>query len=758
MEHVWQAKWIWHKETREVNSHILVRKDFELEAAAGGAPGAARMLIGAESFAVAWINGVKVHFTTSLSYPEQHYYEEADVSSALRPGTNQIAVLVRYLGISSGSSVPKDPGVVCELHIGREGKDDLVVATDEAWKVLLLDAWLGRQRRSHWHNLDLVEIMDYRRLPAGWPMVRDLSAFEPPLCERVPGVRLGKVEPRPFPKAVLSDYGGMTVLKTGLVEDQIAKFDIPALAVSAEDIEESDLGIAGATAALCAAVVPECTAAKGAAVAPAPSPRTGETPVLPGEFTIQPPGEGKAATILLGLGKYMAGYPTLVAEGNPGATIDIAYHEKLEGGRIRAEKPGMYTADRYILGNGPAEIVTDEWKGLRFLQLTFRNVRAPLRVRGLRLIESAYPAGQKAYFTSSEKRLERIFEISLNAARLCMQDNIMDCPWREKRQWIGDVHRISLLAHHAFRDVRIVRGVLRQHAHYQDTSGRIWVCLPLLEEYPCQTMEWLRAVVEYDEYTGDKTLIDELADNIEMLHRWFLRCRDERGLFFNPNRPIINWMDHPYGPIVKYQYQTAFLMMNLRYLLFLDDAAFVLRRAGHTVEARKALAERKKIAGLIPECFLDSASGLLRDCADASLPVTFSEMAHALAVLAKVPAETGKAVELWDRFEAYAAANPGGVTLPSPYGKWQTLEALGRMGRRDQVIEHILRCWGPMADSGTDTAWEGFEGGASECHGWSGTPVVALIRHVLKMDPRKGGKKRVRNVGGVKWMECEIRE
>ena len=63
-----------------------------------------------------------------------------------------------------------------------------------------------------------------------------------------------------------------------------------------------------------------------------------------------------------------------------------------------------------------------------------------------------------------------------------------------------------------------------------------------------------------------------------------------------------------------------------------------------------------------------------------------------------------------------------------------------------------------MADSDTDTAWEGFDGRASQCHGWSGTPVVALIRHVLKMDPRWPARKRVRNVGGVAWMECEIRE
>jgi hypothetical protein len=716
MAHDWQGKWIWPTDSREINTHVLVRKDFDL----AEAPGVAKLLIAAESFAVVYLNGVKVHFTTSLSYPGQHYYEEADVAGALKPGRNQIGLLVRYLGISSGASCPKDPGVACELHVERPGGESVVIASDESWKVMRLDAWLGRQRRSHWHNLDLIEVMDYGRLPKDWPMVADLSAFETPHAERVPGVRLGKVEPRPFPKAVLKDYDGLHVLKAGLVADRSAEFDIPALAVSEEEIVPADLGVANLK-----------------------------------DFVIQPPGEGKAAALLLGLGKYMAGYPTLVAEGGRGVVIDIAYHESLKDGRFDIRDTRAYTADRYILGDGPAEIVTDEWKGLRYLQLTFRDVRSPLRVRDLRLVESTYPVEQKAFFRSSSAKLDRIFEICLNAARLCMQDNIMDCPWREKRQWIADAQRIALLNHYALSDRKLVRGVLRQHVHIQDTSGRMWVCQPLLEEYPCQTMEWLRAIVEYDQYVGDETLIAEIADNIELLHRWFLRCRDAKGLFFDAQKPIINWMDHPYSRVWAYQFQTPYLMMNLRYLLFLEDVATVLRRVGRAGEARKALAERKRLAAIIPECFLDEQTGLLRDCADASVPVTFSEMAHALAVLTKVT--PGQEAQLWDRYAAYSAEHPENTLAPSPYGKYLTFEALGRLGRRDEIVTQILEFWGPMVDAGSDTAWESFHGRDSQCHGWSGAPVIALMRHVLKMDPRKAGRRKVKNVGGLAWVACEIR-
>jgi len=78
-------------------------------------------------------------------------------------------------------------------------------------------------------------------------------------------------------------------------------------------------------------------------------------------------------------------------------------------------------------------------------------------------------------------------------------------------------------------------------------------------------------------------------------------------------------------------------------------------------------------------------------------------------------------------------------------------------GRRDEIVKEILALWGPMVDAGSDTAWEGFDGRGSICHGWAGVPVVALLRYIFRLDPRKAGRRRVKNVGGVDWMKCELR-
>jgi len=318
------------------------------------------------------------------------------------------------------------------------------------------------------------------------------------------------------------------------------------------------------------------------------------------------------------------------------------------------------------------------------------------------------------------------------------------------------VQRIALVNHYAFGDRALVRGVLRQHAQFQDPpTGRLWVCLPLYEEYPDQTMEWLRSVLEYGDYTGDATLLPEVADALIRVHAWFLRQRDAAGLFRLPEPPSLLWMDNPYGPLRRHARASAFLALNLRYLLFLDDVSRALDLLNRRAEARAARAERRALAARIAPAFLDPATGLLRDAAEPVVPCSVSEMGHALAVLTRPPGLNVRA--LWRRFEAWRTAGRDAI-LPSPFGKFVTLEALGTLGCPDAVVQEILRCWGPMADAGSDTAWEGFDGRSSLCHGWAGVPIVALMRHVLRLDPRTGGQRRVGPVGGVDWIEARVAE
>ncbi len=703
----WTAKWIWPNDGRFTNSHVLFRRDFVAPAGVTRA----ECFIAVETFARVYLNGVELRRTTSLSYPGQQNYEVIDLRPHLREGVNQLAVLAWYMGIGCTSTWLKDPGVLCEIELDSPAGNTRI-GSGADWPCLILPAWSGGLR-SRQFNLDLMEILDFRKLPEGFPFPADMSAFKSPDVLPWAGVRMGFVELRDFPLPVSAGDAPLRVEAASLVRDASAEYAVPAVAVSNEDLLSNNKTY------------------------------TAE---------IAPPPAGQAFTMVYYLGGYFIGYPHLVFDAPAGTVVDIAWIEVLTNGHFDIRNGQAWTADRYVLREGENTISPEEWKAGRYLQITLRNFARPIKLREVKFKVERYPLKRRVKLNSSNERLNRIVEIGLRSAELCMHDRIMDCPWRERRVWVSDVQRIALVNYYAFDDRQLIRHSLKQQARLQDPTGRVWVCIPLMEELPCQSMDWVRAIVEYQHYTGDTSLAADLADNVEWMHRWFMKCRDDGGLFFHPHRPVQNWMDNTLSPLmVKHQFETPFLASNLRYLIFLDDAAMLLRQAGQTQAADRATAERKSIAGKIAERFLDRRTGLFRECAKPEIEPAFSEFSTALAVCADLP--NLDAAAYWDRYAAFVLAEPGKGIEPSPFGIYQSFEAMGRLGRTDEIVSTILQKWGPMVDAGSDTAWEWFNRPISACHGWSGVPIVALLRYVLKVDPRKAHRVRKEKIAGIDWME-----
>jgi len=711
-ERKWLARWIWPSDTAHcANAHVIFRRDFELASPADEL----WLLIAAESFAQVWINGEAVGRTGAISYPHHHYYESWPVGRWLKPGQNRIAVLVRYIGMPSGFSCPKDPGLMVELI---DGKGRVLLATDPEWFALPLQAWQGQLRRSEWFNLDLVEILDQRLLPADWPMVKIGDQGVAIKATPVPGVRLKVMEGRSFPKPEFAGYTRLKLIAAGFGCDWHERHEQPALAVSHEEIVR------------------------------AVSLEEGE------EIRLPVPNAGEVFTLLYALERYDKGYPLFWVEAQQGTVVDLSWHERLTDGRYDVRQSKVYSTNRYILREGWNQIEPEDWCCGRYLQLTFRCYRRPLTLKQLQWRSERYPLKRRIAFSSSDGKLERIVEIGLRSAELCFHDNIMDCPWRERRQWLGDLQRIALVNHYAFGERALVRAALRQAVGLQEPSGRMWVCLPLFEEYPTQSMEWLRAVVEYERYTGDISLRHELMPNIRLLHEWFLQQRDENGLFCLTKPPAMNWMDNPMTARLR-GYEPPFAVENLRYLLFLDDIGWCFSRNGDEKQAAEVACLRTDLAARVAARFFMSECSLLKDSLDECLEPTFSELAQALAIVARIPGIDAETV--WNRWSALADANDLRIIRCGPFGKYWTYEALGMLGRRQDIMHDLLRWWGPMADAEGDTAWEHFEDRGSRCHGWAGIPIVALMRHLFEMDPRIPALRVITGMEGIDYLSCEVK-
>ena len=89
------------------------------------------------------------------------------------------------------------------------------------------------------------------------------------------------------------------------------------------------------------------------------------------------------------------------------------------------------------------------------MRLDFYDMPEPVEM----LVEmrlSGYPVETEAGdFQCSDALLQKIWEVGRYTTELCMDDGFMDCPWRERGQWLGDARVEALVAAYAFGDTRL---------------------------------------------------------------------------------------------------------------------------------------------------------------------------------------------------------------------------------------------------------------------------------------------------------------
>ena len=687
-----QAKWIWPVDQATPNTHVLFRQDIDVMRDT-----IIDIYLAAETYAQVYWDDQLIHRYNCVSYPDQHYYEHIEIE-AVKSGQHKLAIVVQYVGVGSGSTSVKDPGLLCEVSSRFE---DTFIATNGEWPALVLRAWKGQKRRAPFLNLDFIEYLDYRDLPPAFPSTPLQHCVTPLYVGAYPGCRMPVVEERSFPFLETNEYRDVHLIYAGLVTD--SGNEDPAMAITEEGKPTTLLQVEDIQ-----------------------------------NYEVAAPAIDQAVCFFFELGNYITGYPELHIIAEAGAVVDIAYHEFADNYQFDFKRSKLSAADRFTLREGLNVIKPEEWKALRYAQMTIRNLTQPCIIKDFLIEQSSYPLQEQLTIQCEHKILQKIVDISLNATRLCMHGIMVDCPWREKRQWIGDVQRIALVNHYSFRDTALVRAVLLQHSKLQTNDGQMWPCQPLQEELPSQSMEWLRAVLEYDHESADQSLVQELYPCIKRLQSWFKTCENDAG-FFHPQDPrSLQWMENVFGSIRKFGAEAPFAFLNLRYAQCLEDFATVHERFGDTAAAESTRAAASALKQNIVATYYDAERGIIIEQRAAEAPIIVAECTQALAICLDLPGLDNEV--LWSAYLRIRETDIMHIAS-SPFGKYHTHEALGKLGRREELMQDIIDNWAPMVQAGSKTTWEVFSDGDhqslsahSQCHAWAAIPVIALIRHVLGVD------------------------
>lgn len=754
----WTGNFIWDRPTApERNAYTYFRKSFSLAAP----PSAATVFMTADSRYQLFVNGIRVGRGPVRAPAGRLYYDTYDIRSQLRAGENVIAAVVHFFGEGNETYLLGKGALLLEADILPAAGQPLIrLLTDSSWRALRSSAWNPAAPRENDSN-GFMEIFDFRQEPSGWKTFGfDDSSWTAPVLMGVPPQQpWPQLVPRDIPTLLETDYRLTSVVSSS----QVTRRTIPNPLLVAEQVHAETLESPSAV---------EFSNLQSLVT------RTGPA------ATVRTPTPGKDAVVVVDFGRVIAGFPYVDIEGPPGAVVDVTFGEWLTpDGRVPAYRapvrfftylgPPMYTTDRIILGAGRQRWQRFFHSGMRYLQLTVRDAPSAVTVHQAGAVFHTYPYVTRGSFRASDPVLGAVWNTGAYTVQLSTADVIMDCPWREKGQWIDMVAPTA--NYYAFGDRAIVTRFLRTTSFTQDAEGRMYFPYPstFAFEMPDQTMWWGMNLWSYYLHTGDAALLNELYPVVARAEAWFKSHKSSRGLLdvnwpFTGQRLLWPWVDHGHRfpnnlPGFKLGEMAA---LDAFHYKFLKDASSIALVANRPADAAQYEADAAQLKTDFNNAYFDAATDRYWDDPSRTISGPF---AGTLAVLYGL-APANRSAAIVNQVLDSNFILPGG----SPHFYSFLLDAFARSGQPGKALDTIRARWASMLGRGATTLWEkwwvdydlfgqpfqpGENHNISLVHGYSAGPTTYLSTTVLGVRPLAAGFLRFAvapEPSGLEWAEGSV--
>ncbi len=332
--------------------------------------------------------------------------------------------------------------------------------------------------------------------------------------------------------------------------------------------------------------------------------------------------------------------------------------------------------------------------------------------------ETGYKTRICGSFVTEDQNLNTLIEKAARTLYVCMRDNFMDCPDRERGQWIGDVsvqvpqvfylltESAQPLVKKAICDFLLLRdGDVLQGNVPGEHAG----------ELPSQSLNAISEhgmIAQYYYFTHDESVLHAaFLPCVNYLKLWEL---DENGHIRSRDGSWA-WHDHLYnvdGKVIENAWYLSALKFARKMAQIIGD-----RTEDAFLDARIAAVTAGMERFWNGECY---QSGVIVD-----------DRANALAVLSGAcPSERYPQIcsVLLKVFNA------------TPYMENYILTALCEMGYIADAYNRMMARYYPLAQNRNSTLWEDFYIRGTANHAWTGAPVNIAFRYFLGLDSKDGFK------------------
>lgn len=424
----------------------------------------------------------------------------------------------------------------------------------------------------------------------------------------------------------------------------------------------------------------------------------------------------KDNSVIIDMGKEVAGFLDLDIESPESQKLLIAYGEHLEDGSVRRIIGNRDFSVEFVAKKGENKYLNALRRlGGRYLQI-YSDFPIKINYMGIRPVE--YPVKvKKAEF--SDELTQRIYDTSVYTLKCCMHEHYEDCPWREQALYTMDSRNQMLCGYYAFQNgnKEYARHNLILIAKGLRKDGLLSLCFPTGIDIPIPffSLVYLIQVYEYIRYTKDESVLDEVGDVAKKIFLTFAYKVEGNGLI--PTFPYPCWNFYEWAEESNNEWQITRtkddktvksydLILNCMYVYV----------AGYYEKLFNEKVEVEQTKKAIKETFYNGKTYKLSDITERD-----SQLGNSLAIL----------IGLGDEELAERVINDKGMIPATLSMRAFLYDALLTFGDKYKgyILSDIKEKYKKMLDKGATTFWEtekgaaDFEGAGSLCHGWSAIPV-----------------------------------
>ena len=259
----------------------------------------------------------------------------------------------------------------------------------------------------------------------------------------------------------------------------------------------------------------------------------------------------KAKTILItdygyyiDFGQEMVGYLNITASGLGGDEIILHYGEEVdEQGRVRFNmRCNCKYEEKWILSGNKDTLENFDYKAFRYVEIHIPN---GVSIENISMTVRHYPFTLSYNYKTDDPDLNRILKLCINTIKYGTQENYIDCPTREKGQYLGDIS-IAGRAHSILTaDCSLMKKAILDFCHSSFICPSLMAvsCSSYMQEIADYSLQLPASALWIYRFDNDLNFLRMVEPYLTGMYEYFLAFTGEDGLIrdLTAKNNIVDW-------------------------------------------------------------------------------------------------------------------------------------------------------------------------------------------------------------------------